>query len=108
MKGGSLIIAGNSGFLTGFMMQKGQIIVCGDAGEAIGDSMYEGTIYVGGKYGSLGSDAIEEETSEEELISIWDSLEKHGVREKPRFRKIVSEKKLYHLDSLERMEKTGI
>ena len=90
------------------MMQKGQIIVCGNAGEAIGDSMYEGTIYVGGNYGSLGSDAIEEETSEEELISIWDSLEKHGIGQKPRFTKIVSEKKLYHLDSLERMEKTGI
>ena len=57
MKGGVLIVAGNSGFLTGFMMQKGRIIICGDAGEALGDSMYEGTIYVGGSIGSLGADA---------------------------------------------------
>ena len=66
--------------------------------------MYEGVIYVGGEIGSLGSDATTEEVSEGELIELWDTLEAHGVSDKPRFTKVVSSKKLYHLDSLERNE----
>ncbi len=119
MKGGTLAIAGNSGFLTGFMMQKGRIIVCGDVGEAVGDSMYEGTIYVGGEIGSLGNDAVVEEASEDELIEVWSVLEDAtrnpllnpppvGEEVRPRFRKVVSEKKLYHFDSLERLEMAAV
>ena len=108
MKGGSLVIGGNSGFLTGFMMQKGQIIVCGDVGDAVGDSMYEGEIFVGGTIGSLGSDAIVQDASEDELIEVWEMLAKEGIAERPKFKKIVSAKKLYHFDSLERLEKNVI
>ena len=108
MKGGTLVVRGNTGFLTGFMMQKGKIIVCGDVGEAAGDSMYEGVIYVAGSIGALGSDAKIEEIGEDELIGIWDALENYGVDVKPRFTKVVSAKKLYHYDSLERLEKTVI
>ena len=108
MKGGSLVVQGNTGFMTGFMMQKGKIIVCGDAGEAVGDSMYEGEIYVGGEVGSLGSDAKYDPISEDELISLWQTLERLGIEERPRFKKIVSAKKLYHFDQLERLEKTII
>ena len=108
MKGGTLIVRGNTGFLTGFMMQKGRIIVCGDVGQAVGDSMYEGVIYVGGEIGSLGNDAKTEEISEDELIELWDTLETHGVDDKPRFTKVVSAKKLYHFDSLERLEMTVV
>ena len=108
MKGGSLVVRGNTGFLTGFMMQKGEIIVCGDVGEAVGDSMYEGTIYVGGRIGSLGNDAKCDEVSEGELIELWETLDRYGVHERPGFKKIVSAKKLYHFDSLERMEKAVI
>ena len=108
MKGGTLLIAGDSGFLTGFMMQKGRIIVCGNVGDAAGDSMYEGTIYVGGEVGSLGADAMYKEPTEDELIGLWAELERHGVDGRPRFRKIVSQKKLYHYDRLERFERTLI
>ena len=108
MKGGNLIIGGNAGFMTGFMMQRGRIIICGDVGEGVGDSMYEGTIYVAGEIGSLGSDAKMEEATEEELIEIWGTLERHGVHERKVFTKIVSAKKLYHFDSLERLEKRAI
>ena len=107
MKGGTLIVAGSTGFLTGFMMQKGRIIVCGDAGEAVGDSMYEGTIYVAGEIGSLGSDATTEEVKEQELIDILGTLESYGISRRLSFTKIVSAKKLYHYDSLERLEKTA-
>ena len=108
MKGGRLIVGGDAGFLTGFMMQKGTIVVCGDVGDAVGDSMYEGIIYVGGKIGSLGNDAKTEEVGEEELIGIWHALEEQGIDDKPHFTKVVSAKKLYHLDSLERLEMTAV
>lgn len=108
MKGGTLLVGGSAGFLTGFMMQKGRIIVCGDVGDAVGDSMYEGVIYVGGEIGSLGTDAKEEPVSEGDLIELWGLLERHGIEDKPRFRKVVSEKKLYHFDKLERLEMSAV
>ena len=105
MKGGDLIIRGNAGFLTGYMMQKGRIIICGDVGDAVGDSMYEGEIYVAGNIGSLGSDAKEETASEDELLQIWETLQNFGISERFQFKKVVSAKKLYHFDALERFEK---
>ena len=108
MKGGTLIVGGDSGVLTGFMMQKGRIIVCGDVGDAAGDSMYEGTIYVGGEVGSLGADAMLDEITEDELIALWTELEMYGINTRRRFRKIISQKKLYHYDTLERLERTLI
>lgn len=108
MKGGTLVVAGNTGFLTGFMMQKGKMIVCGDVGEGVGDSMYEGTIYVAGKIGSLGNDAKLEEPTEDELAAVWSTLESYGITDRYAFKKIVSAKRLYHFDSLERQEKRVI
>ena len=108
MKGGHLVVGGDSGFMTGFMMQKGRIVVCGNVGEAVGDSMYEGEIFVGGTIGSLGSDAIVQDASEDELIEVWEMLAKEGIAERPKFKKVVSAKKLYHFDSLERLEKNVI
>ncbi len=108
MKGGTLIIQGNAGFVTGFMMQKGTIIVCGDVGEGVGDSMYEGVIYVAGEIGSLGSDAKLEVPTEDDLLCVWSALDRHGVTERKSFKKIVSAKRLYHFDSLERHEKRVI
>ena len=108
MKGGTLIIKGNSGFLTGFMMQKGTIIVCGDVGDAVGDSMYEGTIYVGGKITSLGNDAKIVNPTQTELSVIDKKLKKNNVSNTYKFKKIISGKKLYHFDKLERLEKSAI
>ena len=108
MKGGTLIVGGSTGFLTGFMMQKGRIIVCGDVGEAVGDSMYEGAIYVAGDIASLGNDAKTEDISEQELIDLLSTLEGQGIRQRYSFTKVVSAKKLYHYDSLERLEKLAI
>lgn len=108
MKGGTLLVTGNTGFLTGFMMQKGRIVVCGDVGDAVGDSMYEGIIYVGGEYGSLGSDAEVAEIDEDELLDLWSLLDSNGVKSKPDFKKIISSKRLYHFDSLERLELASV
>ena len=46
--------------------------------------------------------------TKKELISIWDKLEKNGIDKQPEFKKIVSGKKLYHFDKLERLEKSSI
>ena len=108
MKGGTMVIGGNAGFLTGFMMQKGRIIICGDAGEAVGDSMYEGAIYVAGDIASLGADVTTEEISEDELIDILTVLEAQGITGKRTFTKVVSAKRFYHYDSLERLEKSAL
>ena len=46
--------------------------------------------------------------NEDELLEIWEILDKYGLEQKPKFKKIVSGRKLYHLDSLERLEKASI
>ena len=56
----------------------------------------------------MGSDAKIEEVDEEELLDILATLESHGIKQRYTFTKVVSEKKLYHIDSLERLEKTVI
>ena len=70
--------------------------------------MYEGTIYAGGEVRSLGADAMFGEMTEDELIDLWAGLERNGITGRPKFRKIVSQKKLYHYDTLERLERTLI
>ena len=37
MKGGLLLIGGDVGYMTGFMMQKGTVAILGNAGEALGE-----------------------------------------------------------------------
>jgi len=39
---------------------------------------------------------------------VWDHLERNGISEKPKFTKIISAKRLYHYDSLERLEKVVV
>ena len=70
MKGGTIIIGGDAGAFTGFMMQRGRIIILGDVGINLGDSMYDGTIFIGGKIGSFGSDAVTADltTSDQKLV----------------------------------------
>ena len=63
---------------------------------------------VASRKGSLGSDAQVEEVTEAELLDIWGLLERYGIEERIKFTKVVSSKKLYHFDSLERLEKTVI
>ncbi len=42
------------------------------------------------------------------MIGMRAELEQNGINDQPRFRKIVSQKKLYHYDTLERLERTLI
>ena len=101
MKGGTLLIGGNCGYMAGFMMQKGRIIICGDAGEALADSMYEGVIFVGGEIARAGQRRrrSSEPTAEDDARS-WTRL-LAAVRPAgagARFKKIVSGRKLWNFD----------
>ena len=79
MKGGTLLIGGNCGYMAGFMMQKGRLVVCGDAGEALADSMYEGIVFVGGQIASLGNDTVIEEPTLEERTWLNELLATYRV-----------------------------
>ena len=108
MKGGEVIVAGNCGYMAGFMAQKGTLIICGDTGEAFGDSMYSTVCYVGGKIASLGTDAIESPMDREEVERLDAALNKHLPAEirqtRPAakdFKKVVSGRKLWNFDKRE-------
>jgi glutamate synthase domain-containing protein 3 len=58
LKGGLVLVAGNCGYMAGFMAQKGTLFVCGDAGDAFADSMYATVRYVRGNIAGLGTDAV--------------------------------------------------
>ena len=110
MKGGTIIIGGDAGSFTGFMMQRGRIIVLGNVGINLGDSMYDGTIFIGGKIGSLGSDAIEAELTsvdKEWLKRKLKVAEIGGNFDISKMKKIVAGKKLWNYDNLEPTEKKG-
>lgn len=97
MKGGALIVEGSVGYMSGFMMQTGTLVVCGDAADGIGDSMYEGTIFVGGTIASLGSDAIEAEVTDGDLLE----LSALGVEPSRSWTKIVAGRKLWNFSKKE-------
>ncbi len=101
MKGGLLVVEGSVGYMTGFMMQRGAIIVCGDAADALADSMYEGVVFLGGDFAALGNDTVIEEPSAADLEIIAAALAKGGIEKRPRFRKIVSGRKLWNFEHKE-------
>ena len=47
-KGATIVIGGDCGYMSAFMMQLGTLVVCGDADDGLGDSMYAGDIFLGG------------------------------------------------------------
>mgnify|MGYP002022075339 FL=1 len=108
MKGGTIIVGGRTGTLTGFMMQRGRMIILGDAGPNLGDSMYDGTIFVGGKIASLGVDAVKGEMTGLEAKWIERKLSLYGL-EAPngasKLQKIVAGRQLWNYDNLEPTEK---
>ena len=104
-KGGTIIIGGSVGSMTGFMMQRGRQIICGDAGPGLGDSMYDGTIYVAGKVKSLGIDCVPGEWTDADTELIERKFRIYGLGSPPEFQKFVCGKVLYNYDSLEPSEK---
>jgi glutamate synthase domain-containing protein 3 len=108
MKGGLVIVAGNCGYMAGFMAQKGTLIVCGDAGDAFADSMYATVCYVGGQVANLGTDAVlgimdpgEIERLEETLSAHLPADLRKTKPEAPDFKKVVAGRKLWNFDKRE-------
>ncbi len=102
MKGGTLLIAGDAGYMTAFMMQKGIVVICGDAGEALADSMYEGTVFVGGSIASLGNDTLRRGAHAGRRPHARCAV--RGARDRARpdaFRKVVSGRKLWNFEKHE-------
>ena len=108
MKGGTIIVGGDTGALSGFMMQRGRMVVCGNAGKNLGDSMYDGTIFIGGSIQSLGVDAVEAEKNDLDKAWLIRKLTQYGLmpdRGVDHFTKIVAGKQLWNYDNLEPSEK---
>ena len=106
MKGGTVLVAGNCGYMAGFMGQKGTMIVCGDAGEAFADSMYETVCFVGGNVAGLGTDAVVESPGRRRRQSLDDLLRNicpkfARIAAAEDFKKIVSGRKLWNFDKRE-------
>ena len=107
-KGGTIIVGGDTGAFSGFMMQRGRIVVCGNARKNLGDSMYDGTIYIGGEIGDLGVDAVPAEVTDLDRawltrkLNMYELLPERGV---DHFTKIVAGKQLWSYDNLEPTEK---
>src|SRR5579863_7765691 len=78
LKGGTVAIAGNAGAMAGFMAQAGTILIGGDAGHGLGDSLYEAVIYVGGSIASLGADAVVEDMTDEDVLTVKRLVEQTG------------------------------
>ena len=104
-KGGTIIVGGNAGSMTAFMMQRGRQIICGDVGPGLGDSMYDGTIYVAGTVKSLGIDCVEGEWTDEDTELIDRKFRIYGLDKPDAFRKYVCGKMLYNYDNLEPSER---
>ncbi|MGL4526508.1 MAG: hypothetical protein ACRCUC_05970, partial [Aestuariivirga sp.] len=107
-KGGNIIVGGDTGSFTGFMMQRGRMVILGNAGKNLGDSMYDGTIYLGGEARSLGVDAVPgvmTDLDREWLtrkLKMYDMYPKGGI---DHIKKIVAGKQLWNYDNLEPGEK---
>jgi methylamine---glutamate N-methyltransferase subunit B len=101
LKGGALAIAGDAGAMTGFMAQAGTILIGGNAGHALGDSLYEAVIYVQGTIASLGADAVVEEMTDDDVLTVKHLVEHSGFDhiEPDRLTKVASARQLYHFST---------
>ena len=87
--------------MTGFMAQAGTILVGGSAGPALGDSLFEAVIYVGGAIASLGTDAREEELTDDDVLRVKRLVACTGLDhiDPARVRRVASAKQLYHFST---------
>jgi formylmethanofuran dehydrogenase subunit C len=102
MKGGTLIVGGSVGYMSGFMLQAGTIIICGGAADGLGDSMYAGTIYIAGPVQALGADAVEHSLEEEDRAMLAETLHPFGIDAASLpFRRIESGRRLWNFSTKE-------
>jgi len=90
MKAGTLCCAGNANFMAGYMMYGGRIIILGDSGERVGEDMSSGEIFVAGNVQDLGSDAMLTDVDSKEIQSVYEFLDRYGIKAPKGFSKIVN------------------
>lgn len=97
MKEGTIIIGGNSEFMTGLYMMGGNIIVLGDLGEMGGESIVRGTIYVKGDVKTLGKNARITEVDQDDEQWLEKVLAQNNfTSETAKFRKITPVSKRFY------------
>ena len=81
MKGGTIIVGGDTGAFSGFMMQRGRMVVLWQRRQEPGRfSMYDGTIYVGGEIQrSLGVDAVARRIDDLDKAWLTRKLTQYGL-----------------------------
>jgi len=93
MKNGTIIVGGNSGFMSGLFMMGGRIIILGNISEDAGESIIRGAIYVRGSIKSLGKNAKVEELDQKDKKELKELLPEYGFnldeKEYDSFKKIV-------------------
>ncbi len=101
LKGATLAIGGNAGAMSGFMAQSGLILIGGDAGHGLGDSLYEAVIYVAGSIASLGADAVADEMTDDDLLTVKELVQETGFDhiDPNRVSKVTSARQLYHFST---------
>lgn len=101
LKGATLAVAGDVGAMSGFMAQSGIMLIGGNAGHGLGDSLYEAVIYVAGSIASLGADAVVDEMTDDDIVTVkelvretgFDHIDPTGVT------KVTSARQLYHFST---------
>ena len=94
MKGGTVIIGGKSGYMTGLLMMGGRLIILGDVTDDVGESIMRGSIYVLGDVKSLGKNAIMDKTTQEDQKELKEILTQYDFdlsdEDYKNFKKIVN------------------
>ena len=95
MKNGTIIIGGDSGFMTGIFMMGGRMIILGDLGADAAESIIRGEIYVLGEVTSLGKNAVIVDVTDDDKKELKSVLEHYDFKlsddDYNKFTKIVSE-----------------
>ena len=99
LKGGTLIVEHDVGYLSAFMTHAGDLIVCGSTGAAFADSLWQGNVWVAGEIRSLGTDAVVIEPGNEDQERVHGLLRANGVDGTFTFRKVVSGQKLWYFNN---------
>jgi methylamine---glutamate N-methyltransferase subunit B len=101
LKGATLAVGGDAGAMAGFMAQSGLILIGGNAGHGLGDSLYEAVIFVAGNIASLGSDAVVEDMTDDDVLTVKALVEETGFDhiDPNLVTKVVSARQLYHFST---------
>ena len=103
-KGGTIVVLGNAGSMTGFMMQRGRQIICGEWAlprrlDVRRDALHR-------RQGQVaGIDCVPGEWTDADTELIERKFRIYGLGEPPEFQKFVCGQKLYNYDQLEPSER---